>query len=57
MSTGVVQDPTGRSYNLTLVGNTDQAKRTYQAMVTNFNYRLSRSASRPTTRWPRCGAT
>jgi hypothetical protein len=42
MSTGTVQDPTGRSYNLTLVSNTPKAKRTYQAMVANFSYRTAR---------------
>ena len=41
MGTGTVQDPTGRSYNLTQVANTDKAKRTYNAMVANFSYRWS----------------
>ena len=40
LSTGTVQDPTGRSYNLTEVANTDKAKRTYNAMVVNFSYRF-----------------
>ena len=40
MSTGVVKDPAGRSYNLTQVANTSKAKRTYQAMVANLSYRL-----------------
>ncbi|HEY3383067.1 MAG TPA: TonB-dependent receptor [Vicinamibacterales bacterium] len=40
MSTGLVADPTGRQFNLTLTGNTPLAKRTYQSVVTNFNYRF-----------------
>jgi len=42
MSTGTVQDPAGRSYNLVLVGNTSMAQRTYQAMVANVSYRIAR---------------
>lgn len=42
MSTGTVQDPTGRSYNLVLVSNTPKAKRTYQAAVANVSYRFPR---------------
>jgi hypothetical protein len=40
MSTGEVADPTNRKYNLTLVSNTPQAKRTYQALVANISYRF-----------------
>lgn len=38
-STPVVSDSAGRHYNLTLVGNTAKAKRTYNAMVANLTYR------------------
>ena len=38
-TTPIVTDSTGRAYNLTLVGNTDKAKRTYNAMVVNVTSR------------------
>ncbi len=39
ITTPVVSDSAGRLYNLTLVGNTSKAKRTYNAMVANLTYR------------------
>jgi hypothetical protein len=39
-TTPIVQDPTGRSYNLTLVSNTPKARRTYHGVVANLSYRF-----------------
>jgi len=40
-STDYVLDPTGRRYNLTVVGNTDKARRTYDGLIANVSYRFS----------------
>ena len=39
-STDYVLDPTGRKYNLTVVGNTEQARRTYNGFIANLSYRF-----------------
>ena len=41
-STGKVTDPTGRTYDLTLVKNTDLANRSYKGLITQASYRPSR---------------
>ena len=40
LETGRVSDPTGRQYDLTQVGNSPKAKRTYNSLIAMFNYRL-----------------
>jgi outer membrane receptor for ferrienterochelin and colicin len=40
-STGKVTDPTGRVYDLTVVGNTDVANRSYKGLVAQASYRAS----------------
>jgi outer membrane receptor for ferrienterochelin and colicin len=40
MTTGVVSDSTGRRYNLTQVGNTDQARRSYHGMISMVTHRV-----------------
>jgi outer membrane receptor protein involved in Fe transport len=42
LTTGKVTDPTGRVYDLTIVRNTDVAKRTYKGLVLQASYRVGR---------------
>jgi len=40
-TTDYVLDPTGRKYNLTVVANSDLARRSYDGLILNLNYRFT----------------
>ena len=54
-ATGRVTDPTGRTYDLAVVGNTPDAHRTYQGMLVTATYRTSviQAAGNYTLSWSR----